>query len=44
MLPTVRLDNQTRIEMNEVDDVVADRLLTTKFITEQAMCAKMTPQ
>ena len=44
MLAAIRLDDQARAEVHEVDDVGTDRLLATEFLTVQAMGAQVLPQ
>jgi len=44
MLTAVRFDDDVGAEMNEIDNVFTNRLLSAEFFTEQAMRPQMPPK
>ncbi|ASR43870.1 hypothetical protein BEN78_11285 [Xanthomonas citri pv. mangiferaeindicae] len=44
MLTSIRLDDHTRTEMHEVDDIGADGLLPSELLSFKAVGAKVIPE
>jgi hypothetical protein len=44
VLPTIHLNDQAPLPADQIDDVVADRLLSHKLVSVQGTCAKAIPK